>query len=289
MRIPDFEINMTLLPTIPVGTELIWINADGIPLTSKLSLCGDWINFRSFGEFTHPLLKFKETYIDLAPGGNKIKESILRDLWLQQNGLPDKWAVRGCKELMVYYIKNGIDYMAGDLPSCFYYIKDDGDWDYFENINRLPNFDEITFDEFKKYYKQNKKEKMEYVISSVQAQNIINNVRSDWKLKLAKMWGEDIALYKTIKVSCGLCNDIYYDADTAQTKFLNTIFGNPKKEVDLTKFKKSSNPLLIYEQTSEIPFNISCYAKNKIYLNDNTYKFDIERDGDALYLVINYK
>lgn len=291
MRIPDFKINMTLLPTIPVGTELTWINADGIPLTSKLSLCGDWINFRSFGEFTHPLLKFKETYIDLAPGGNKIKESILRDLWLQQNGLPDKWAIRGCDELRDYYIEEGVEALAGDIHDCIYFIKYNKVWDYYTKSNFWNDFDIITFDEFKKYYKQNKKEKMEYVIKNTEAQKIIDAIDTKcyWREKLAALWSKNIVLGKHIEVEGSLYREMYEAATKEQKELLDSIFGKSKKEVDLTKFKKSSNPFILYEQTCDIPFNVSGLYKNKLWLNGTIYKFDFEKTKDCLYLVIDYK
>lgn len=288
MRIPDFKIKWTLLPNIPIGTEIMWVDPKGNVLNSTLEIVG-WDNFQSRGEWKHPDLK--ETAIDLANGGCKIKESILRDLWLQQNGLPEKWAMRGCKELMVYYIKNGIDYAWGDLPHCFYYIKDDGDWGCFEKSNRLPNFDEITFDEFKKYYKQNKKEKMDYKISSVAAQNIISAVigTCSWKTRLADLWGKDIVLRNTINVPPSLYNEMYAAANKEQKELLDSIFGKPKKEVDLTKFKKSDNCNYIFEPSTDVPIDIIRHHHNRIWLNRKYYNFKIVDEDNISYLEINYK
>lgn len=288
MRIPDFKIKGTLLPNIPIGTEIMWVDSKGNVLNSTLKIVG-WDNFQSCGEWKHPDLK--ETAIDLANGDSKIKESILRDLWLQQNGLPEKWTMRGCKELMVYYIKNGIDYAWGDLPHCFYYIKDDGDWGCFENINRLPNFDIITFDEFKKYYKQNKKEEMDYKISSVAAQNIISAVigTCSWKTRLADLWGKDIALRNTINVPSSLYNEMYAAANKEQKELLDSIFGKPKKEVDLTKFIKSDNCNYIFEPSTDVPIDIIRHHHNRIWLNRKYYNFKIVDEDNISYLEINYK
>lgn len=288
MRIPDFKIKGTMLPTVPAGTSLIYIDhkENNIVFTSVLR---DWDGFISLGEFKHPDLT--EIYIDLAQGeGCKIKESILRDLWLQQNGLPEKWYVLGCKELASYFVSKNVK-LTGCHRDYPYFIEFNGTWSYYGKEKCLSELDEITFDEFKKYYKQNKKEEIDYLINKFQAQQIIDAMAPTcgWRVRLAELWGKNMVLAKLIEIPNSLYNEMYAAANKEQKELLDSIFGKPKKEVDLTKFKKSSNPCILYEPTEDIPFHISERYKNKLWLNDTYYKFDLEKHDNSLYLTINYK
>lgn len=288
MRIPDFKIEGTLLPNVPAGTSLIYIDhkENNIVFTSVLR---DWYGFISLGEFKRPDLT--EIYIDLAQGeGCKIKESILRDLWLQQNGLPEKWYVLGCKELASYFVSKNVK-LAGCHRDYPYFIEFNGTWSYYGKEKCLSELDEITFDEFKKYYKQNKKEEMNYLINKFQAQQIIDAIAPTcgWRVRLAELWGKNMVLAKLIEIPNSLYNEMYAAANKEQKELLDSIFGKPKKEVDLTKFKKSDNCNYIFEPSTDVPIDIIRHHHNRIWLNRKYYNFKIVDEDNISYLEINYK
>lgn len=79
----------------------------------------------------------------------------------RNNQLPEKWYIKGCEELSSYFKDNEIS-LDGDLYDCTYYIKENGNWDYFIGIPNHP-YQEITLQQYLDSIKPNNNNKMKTI------------------------------------------------------------------------------------------------------------------------------
>lgn len=172
MNIPDFTVIGTRIPDLPINTEVTRISSDGKLSTFPTTIYND----RKF--ISEGVIKTTENYIRIM-GELYIKESIVRDIWLTENGLPEKWYIKGCEQLANHFRDIGID-LTGSYKTLWYYqYLKNGDmvWDHIHLPDSSSNT--ITFDEFKKHYKMKKHitENNWYIRGCVELQNYFKEMK----------------------------------------------------------------------------------------------------------------
>lgn len=259
MNIPDFRVMGTRIPDLPINTEVTRILSDGKLSTFPTTIYND-CKFISKG-----YIKTTENYIKVWDE-LYIKESILRDLWLTENGLPEKWYIRGCPELRDHF-KDINCVLSGSHKSLSYcQCLKDGDivWEYTHLPDSSPNI--ITFDEFKKHYKMKKHitENNWYIRGCLELQNYFKEIGVN-------------SLAGSYKNTC------YYKDKVGWCSYgieLCGRLGNSERiEITLDEYKKH------FEIKKEITEN-NWYIRGCTELSDY---FQIEKiDYDGLYNVNHY-
>lgn len=176
-----------------------------------------WVKMKDFKEFVLPKKWFIKCTASNRTILNKWRKERANKVW--------------CNDAK--HLRVGSILLSKNISDDSYYYDNDrfyGD-DYSDYI-------EITITQFKHYVlkltkttTEIKKETMK-VIRSNQAQEIIDIACSDWKPKLAKLWGENIVLSKNISITEMFYQDMRKACTKVQHELFDLIFG---KEITVKK------------------------------------------------------
>lgn len=198
----------------------------------------------------------------------------------------NNWYIHGSPKLKDYFISKKVISLDGNYSTYSYYKDEYNNWQHTECIT-MEGKKEITFEDLIKY------EEKCYVITPEQATTLINMIVDGclWKVRLANLWGVDIALHHNILVPYDLVAEGYKDASDSQKDIMNIIF--PNKEVDLRQYKKElSSDSNVFFQDTKSPFEMCLTGKYKykgLYLNESLFNFEIVTDNNLTVLLITRK
>lgn len=224
---------------------------------------------------------YKDTGYKIITVDEFIKNKNKNTMNLKENN----WYIHGSQKLKDYFISRKVISLDGDYPEYCYYKDEYNNWQYYSG-KTMEDKEKITFEDLIQY------EEKSYVITPEQATTLINMIVDGclWKVRLANLWGVDIALHHDISVSYELVAEGYKDASGTQKDIMNIIF--PNKEVDLRQYKKDLTDSNVFFQDIQAPFEMCLTGKYKykgLYLDESLFNFEKVMDDDLTVLLITRK
>jgi hypothetical protein len=204
----------------------------------------------------------------------------------ENKNVANKWKYNIAKDFKNQFVNVGYIFLSTHpFDNSYFY---DAHLSRFKNEKFYKKYQEITFEQFKKYVL---KEINMRTIKASQAQEIINSISTDcpWKNTLIDKYGKDILLNKPITID----EEQYYigfnEATHEQQQLLLSICGEPHdNEINLSTNTGIGDLKLFGKANDETLISIRIggnYRNKAFYLNDN-FEWSIKKDNFNLLCLI---